>query len=243
MNGTHSEEPVIKGIRQLWALIALVALPATLPAQVMRFSTGAFGGGIALTGGNTNTKNDIILDGAPSGYGVTGWKTGQWARYNINRALNPQFSIEQFRLVSVVGQDGGKYWVEVQDDMMTPQRQTMPIRKLLLPFGAVDDARMSEELILQRDSSIRRTTIVRPPKAEEEKKPFPSGWTKVGDEDVTTPAGTFHSTHWKMGSDELWVSSQAGPIGVVKYQGNDTKVELVARSDTGAKSRIPGGGR
>jgi hypothetical protein len=114
---------------------------------------------------------------------------------------------------------------------------------MLLPFGAVDDGRMAEELIMQSDSSIRRTTMVRPPKPDDHAKAFPDGWTKVGDEEVTTPAGSFHAAHWRMGAENVWVSPKAGPIGVVKYQGDDTTVELVAQSETGAKSRIPGAER
>lgn len=212
--------------------VLLLAIPAALAGQVLtRFGPG------------TTSPGTELMERAPSTFGVTAWTVGQWARYNINRTLNAQMglTVQQFRQLSVVGQSGDQFWVEVQDDMMTPNRQTMPIRKMLLPFGPVSEAAMTEMLMTQADSSIRRVTMVRPPRRPDDApKPFPEGWNKVGDEEVSTAAGKFRSVHWKKGGDEVWVSAQAGPIGVVKFQSEGTTIELVARSETGAKSRIPG---
>lgn len=59
---------------------------------------------------------------------------------------------------------------------------------------------------------------------------------------IAVAAGTFHAVHWRRGSDELWASGEASPVGVVRYRTSDVEIELVARSDTGARSRLPFGG-
>ena len=70
---------------------------------------------------------------------------------------------------------------------------------------------------------------------------FPGSWTRVGDEQVTVAAGQFQATHWRKGNDNLWTSADAGPVGLVKYESDNTIVELTGKGDN-ARSRIPYGG-
>ena len=63
----------------------------------------------------------------------------------------------------------------------------------------------------------------------------------VGNETVTTPAGTFNTTHYKIrdGSGDAWVAESAGPYGLVKYDGKDQSM-VVTKVTTDAKDKITG---
>ena len=64
---------------------------------------------------------------------------------------------------------------------------------------------------------------------------------RVGNESVTTPAGTFACEHWRMkdGSGDAWVTEKVAPYGLVKRTGRDNNMTLV-RVITNAKTRITG---
>ena len=64
---------------------------------------------------------------------------------------------------------------------------------------------------------------------------------KVGNESVTTPAGTFNCEHYraKDGSWEAWLSTQVTPWGLVKSTTKDTTMVLT-RVITDAKDHITG---
>ena len=67
-----------------------------------------------------------------------------------------------------------------------------------------------------------------------------ASWTKVGDESITVPAGTFKAVHYKdsKSSNEVWVSKDVA-FGLVKgsFPGKAGDVLLVGNG-TGAKSSI-----
>ncbi|MFI5235545.1 MAG: hypothetical protein ACHQXA_07545, partial [Gemmatimonadales bacterium] len=62
--------------------------------------------------------------------------------------------------------------------------------------------------------------------------------TKVGEETVTVPAGSFKTTHYHSASKntDVWVSSSS-PFGLIKEKGADTSMELTG-TGTGAKTAI-----
>ena len=67
-----------------------------------------------------------------------------------------------------------------------------------------------------------------------------ASWTKVGDESVTVPAGTFKTVHYKdtKSSNEVWVSKDVA-FGLVKGSFPDKAGEiLLVANGTGAKSSI-----
>ena len=182
----------------------------------------------------------MLLDVAPGAYGVTGWHAGEWARYNSTQALGPQMTMTRFRTFSILENTNDKWWVEIEEESTGAIRLVQPLQKILVPFGSMTERTMSEALILFPDSSIRHTTVLRPPKGNETAA-FPQGWQKGADESITTPAGTFKASKYKKGEQELWVSASASPLGLVRYRNPDTTIELVARGATGAKSKIPEG--
>lgn len=211
-------------------VVGLVLWATPLSAQIVfRSGPGAGPDGMAL------------LEVAPSAYGVTGWKTGEWARYNITQTFGMTGQqLTRFRTVSVVGAAQDRFWVEVQEESMGLMRASQPTRKMLIPFGGVTERAMIEALTLFPDSSIRHITVVRPPAPDSTTAPFPEGWERVGEETLTTPAGELTTRHYRKGEDELWIAASAGPIGVVRYRGANVTIELVGHGAAGAKSRIPG---
>ncbi len=63
----------------------------------------------------------------------------------------------------------------------------------------------------------------------------------IGQESVTTPAGTFATEHYQMkdGSGDMWIADKAGPYGLVKFQGKDTTM-LLTKVITDGKDKITG---
>jgi hypothetical protein len=181
------------------------------------------------------------LGAAPAGFGVSTWRVGEWARYSVSSG-GGNIPLTQIRTVSVVGQQGDRFWVETQEEFAGPMTTRGPVRKMLIPFGTVRDAVGTEAYTLLPDSSVRKETLLRAPTGSAaESFAFPRGWERVGEEDVTVPAGALKAVHWRKGEEHLWTSAEVGPLGVVKYQSTEVTIELGSRG-TGAKSRIPFGG-
>jgi hypothetical protein len=99
------------------------------------------------------------LGGSPADFGVRAWRVGEWARYSVITAGGPM-PITQIRTVSVVGQQGERFWVETQDEFAGAMSTRGPIRKLLIAFGAIREAVGTEAYTLLSDSSVRRETLV-----------------------------------------------------------------------------------
>jgi hypothetical protein len=211
---------------------ALALLPAVADAQVVirRFGGSGGGGGMAW------------LDAAPTQFGVPGWHVGEWARYSVSENLGGGMPMVQFRTVSVVGQRGESFWVETADEFGGMAAGRGPTRKLLVPFGPIAERVGAEGYVMATDSSVRRQTLVRDAGGPSGRPRFPEGWTRVGDEPVTTAGGTFRATRWRKGADELWTSADAGPVGLVRFRSADVEIELVGHAASGARSRIPFGG-
>ncbi len=65
--------------------------------------------------------------------------------------------------------------------------------------------------------------------------------TMVGNESVTTPAGTFDCSHWRSadGTSDAWISPKAIPWALVRAAGPNSSMVLV-KTITDAKSHITG---
>jgi hypothetical protein len=213
------------------ALAALAVLPAAANGQVVirRFGGGSSGG-------------MRWLDAAPAQYGVQAWKAGEWARYSVSESMGGPMPMVQYRSISVVGRRGDAFWLETADEFggMTSGRGAT--RKLLVPFGAVVERVGVESYVMGPDSSVRRQTVLREAPGPTPHLAFPEGWTRAGEEAVTTPAGNIQSVHWRKGAEELWTAASAGPLGLVRYRSADVEIELVGHGESGARSQIPFGG-
>lgn len=194
---------------------------------------------IRIMRGPGSSGAEQLLDNAPAGYGVSSWRVGQWVRYSISENLGGPAPLGRFRIIQLVGASGDRYWLESSTEFTGGMVGMAPVRKALVPFGGQHDQVGNEAYVLNpSDSSVQHQTMVRAGTARRE-APFPEGWTRVGEEQVTVAAGPFAAVHWKKGTQELWTSADAGLIGVVKYSSTDTQIELTAKGNTGAHSKIP----
>lgn len=183
------------------------------------------------------------LSHSPAAYGVTEWTVGQWGRYSMSENVGGPMPMVQYRTVAVVGRRGQDFWVETQEEFAGMMTGRGMVRKMAVPFGPQRERVGGEMLVMQPDSSVRRSVLLRAGGGDgQPAASFPAGWTRVGEESVTTPAGTFRAVRWRRGAEELWASGAAGPVGLVRFRSPSVEIELVARGDTGARSEIPFGG-
>ncbi len=61
----------------------------------------------------------------------------------------------------------------------------------------------------------------------------------VGREEIATPKGKLPAHHYRKSATNVWVSEQAGPIGLVRAAGRGPLVNLVDWGPAGATSSIP----
>jgi hypothetical protein len=214
------------------AVVAALALvPAVAEAQVVVRRFGGQGGG-----------GMQWLETSPAPFGVRGWDVGVWSRYSVSENVGGGMPMVQFRTVGVVGRRGDAFWVETADEFGGMASGRGPTRKLLVPFGPIVERVGAEGYVLGADSSLRRQTLLRDGTGPSRRPAFPEGWTRAGEETLETPGGSFRAVHWRRGSDELWTSGEAGPVGLVRFRSADLEVELVGHGASGARSQIPFGG-
>lgn len=211
------------------AALAVSAAPGQAQVVIRQFGGRAGGPGAAL------------LDAPPSQYGVREWRVGQWARYSVSQNLGGGMPMVQFRTISIVGRRGDAFWVETAEEFGGLASGHGAVRKMLLPFGALVERVGGEAYVMSPDSAVRRESLVRGG-GERARSAFPEGWTRVGEESLTTTAGALRAVHWRKGEDDAWVSAEAGPIGLVRFRSAAAEIELVGRGESGARSRIPFGG-
>ena len=97
-------------------MATLGTLFAVTAAQAQMIVTRGGPGGGGSSRMNIGGSQPVFEEG-PAEYGVTGWHVGDWVRYSI--AINMgQMPITQARQISIVGQEGGKFWVETQDEFV-----------------------------------------------------------------------------------------------------------------------------
>ncbi len=220
------------------AMTLLLTMAAAAEAQVIVTRGGPGGGGerrMSIGG------SQPVFEESPADYGVRAWRVGQWARYSITVNMGGQ-PINQFRQVSIVGQQGDRFWVETQDEFAGMMSSRGPVSKMLIPFGVVRERVGTETYSMSPDSAVSRRTLLRQGSgAGSGGINFPAGWQRAGEEQVTVVGGTFRAVRYTRGSEILWVSAEAGPMGVVKLESDQLVVELVGKGDN-ARSRIPYGG-
>ncbi len=209
----------------------LLAQPAAAAAQVriMRAGGGAQGA-------------EALLQDRPADFGVSGWRVGQWARYSITENVGGPMPMGRFRTIQVVGRSGERYWVESGMEFSGMVQGAAPTQKYLLPFGPIREQVGQDYYTLMPDSSVVQQRLLRQGGGARQRSAFPEGWTRVGEEPITVAAGAFRAVHWRKGGEDLWTSGEAGPVGIVKYTSADMQIELAARGESGARSRVPAGG-
>ncbi len=225
-------------MRKLLVALLATSFAVTAAQAQMVIQRGGPGGGTSrMSFGGTPPA----LEESPSDYGVRSWRVGQWARYSISINMG-QMPLNQFHQVSIVGQQGERFWVETTDEFSGNLAMRAPVTKMLIPFGVIRERVGTDVIVMSPDSAISRRTLVRAASGGgPEGIDFPGSWTRVGEEDVTVAGGTFHAVHYRKGGDNLWVSGEVGPLGVVKFESDQVVIELTGKGEN-ARSRIPYGG-
>jgi hypothetical protein len=176
---------------------------------------------------------------APSWRGVWNPVVGAGGTYELTKKDGTKTQMEMAIVgkETVNGKDG--YWFELT--MSDPKMGgTMIIKTLTVR----DDQNMaSQKVIMQMPNMPPMEMPDRMIQARQEKQPADIRQLadEVGAESVTTPAGTFSTTHYRMkdGSGDVWVADHAGPYGMVKFQGKDSSMVLIS-VESDAKDKITG---
>jgi len=174
---------------------------------------------------------------APSWRGVWNPVVGAGGTYEVTKKDGTKTTMEMAIIgkESVDGKDG--YWFEVT--IPGTELGTMIMKSLTVRN---DQDMTSTRMIMQMGD---RPPMEMPSRMTQNREKQPADIRQmaeeVGPESVTTPAGTFATTHYKMkdGSGDVWVADKAGPFGMVKFIGKDNSMVLV-KVESDAKDKITG---
>ena len=174
---------------------------------------------------------------APSWRGVWNPVVGAGGTYEVTKKDGTKTTMEMAIIgkESVDGKDG--YWFEVT--IPGTEVGTMVMKSLTVRN---DQDMTSTRMIMQMGD---RPPMEMPSRVTQNREKQPADIRQlaevVGPESVTTPAGTFATTHYKMkdGSGDVWVADHAGPYGMVKFQGKDSSMMLI-KVEQNAKDKITG---
>jgi hypothetical protein len=174
---------------------------------------------------------------APSWRGVWNPVVGAGGTYEVTKKDGTKTTMEMAIVgkESVDGKDG--YWFEVT--IPGTELGTMIMKSLTVRN---DQDMTSTRMIMQMGD---RPPMEMPSRMTQNREKQPADIRQmaeeVGPESVTTPAGTFATTHYKMkdGSGDVWVADKAGPFGMVKFIGKDNSMVLV-KVESDAKDKITG---
>ena len=174
---------------------------------------------------------------APSWRGVWNPVVGAGGTYEVTKKDGTKTTMEMAIIgkESVDGKDG--YWFEVT--IPGTELGTMIMKSLTVRN---DQDMTSTRMIMQMGD---RPPMEMPSRMTQNREKQPADIRQlaeeVGPESVTTPAGTFATTHYKMkdGSGDVWVADKAGPFGMVKFIGKDNSMVLI-KVEADAKDKITG---
>lgn len=175
---------------------------------------------------------------APPMRGIWNPVVGAGATYEVTQKNGTKVNME----MAIVGKETSNgqegYWFEVT--IPDTKMGTMVMKSLSVRS---DQNMIVSRMIMQMGSSAPMEMPSQMLKAHSEKQPADIRQLaeEVGSESVTTPAGTFSTTHYRMkdGSGDVWVADNAGPYGMVKFQGKDSSMVLT-KATTDAKDKITG---
>lgn len=173
----------------------------------------------------------------PSLQGVFQPVVGRGAAYDIQNSDGQKSTLE----IAVVGKDSvagaDGYWIEMSFDgphgpmtmksLMAVQTNNVVVSRMIMQMGSRPPMEFPQQF-LNRANQPRPADI----KSEAE---------DVGSESITVPAGTFKCEHYRMkdGSNDVWVTQEVSPWGLVKSQGKDSTMVLT-KTISDAKDKITG---
>jgi hypothetical protein len=178
------------------------------------------------------------MHAAPTMRGVWNPVVGTGAGYELTKKDGTKTNMEMAIVgkESVEGKDG--YWFEIT--VSDTPMGTMVMKTLTVK----DDQNMIvSRMIMQMPDRPPMEMPTQMLRSRPEKQPADIRQLAedVGSESVTTPAGTFSTTHYKMkdGSGDVWVADKAGPYGMVKFQGKDSSM-VITKVIADAQDKITG---
>lgn len=172
----------------------------------------------------------------PSIAGVFNPEVGSGAAYEMDRKDGGRKTTFE---MSVVGKEGSGYWIETA--MQAPQG-TVYAKTLSTREG---DNVMVQRTIVQMPGRppMDMTSMMKmhPMQSEESKADMRANAENLGNDTVTTPAGTFACQHWRSKKDgsEYWLSDKVSPWKLVKMTNKDQTMVLT-KVITDAKTHITG---
>jgi len=163
---------------------------------------------------------------------------GAGAEYAVEMQGQPKSSME----LSIVGKEqvNGKdgYWLEM--GMANPHMGGMMYMKMLyvVDNGTVVVSRM---LMQMPNGNVMEMPVQGAQKRPPQSADITREMERVGNETLTTPAGTFSCVRWrkKDGSSDIWLSEKVVPWGFAKLVSKNTTMTL-QRLITDAKTHITG---
>jgi hypothetical protein len=175
----------------------------------------------------------------PMPSGVFNPVVGSGAAYEITSANGQKTTIE-YAIVAKESVDGKEgYWMEWTTN-------SGPMGEMVMKVLIVTDVTgtTTSRVIMQmagRPPMEMPTRTSSPLNSNNAPSDIRSLAEDVGNESVTTPAGTFPCQHYRMkdGSGDTWVSAKVAPLGIVKHQGKDSTMVLT-KVTTDAKDKITG---
>ena len=178
--------------------------------------------GVLILGGSIGTAQESL--------GVPGF-TGEWhpvigvgGAYATRMGDGKTTTWE----MTVVGREGDGYWIE----MYLPEMQTI-MKTLASPRGVTRSiVKTQGQPAMEMPAAFM---------AEAPKMDLKQTGQYLGEEQVTTPAGTFACHHYRVteqsGPADVWVTDQVSPYGLVKMTSPEVSMTLT-RVITGASTRI-----
>jgi hypothetical protein len=166
---------------------------------------------------------------------------GSGAVYEMQLANGNKTTME----IDVVGKDtvDGKdgYWFETAMSGATAGPPGGMVVKMLMVLDGANS--YASKMVMQMGDRPPMEMAIPPNQGAAQKQPadIKSLAEDVGNESITTPAGTFSCEHYRMkdGSGDTWVSLKVSPYGVIKHQGKDTTM-ILTKVVTDAKDKITG---
>lgn len=173
---------------------------------------------------------------APSIAGVFSPELGSGAAYEVLHKTESQKTNFE---VAAVGKEGPGYWIEYT--MQSPHG-TVYAKSLNAREG---DNVMVQRMIVQMPGrppmDMGSMMKMHAMQSEESKADMRTNAENLGNETITTPAGTFSCQHWRSKKDgsEYWLSDKVSPWKLVKMTNKDQTMTLT-KVITDAKTHITG---
>ena len=160
---------------------------------------------------------------APSIAGVFNPEVGSGAAYEMDRKDGGQKTSFE---MAVVGKEGSGYWIETAS---AREGDNVMVQRTIVQMPGRPPMDMSSMMKMH------------PMQSEESKADMRANAENLGNETITTPAGSFACQHWRSKKDgsEYWLSDKVSPWKLVKMTNKDQTMTLT-KVITDAKTHISG---